>query len=147
MQVMRKIAIYLFVAVIFTGSVGINVFAHFCKINGVNYSYVIPPNHSCKPQPVKEDNCCHKPVAAEKHETEFKKNCCEQEVKSFKISSDLIQKSAPELSTYYLPTKVVSDFVFAVAEQESASYTPFYETRPPPKTGQEILILNQVFRI
>lgn len=145
MQLTRKISVFIFAFVIFMGSIGVNVFAHFCKVDGVDYSYMVPSSHACAQEKI-EESCCHAPKK-EKHETEAKKNCCNEEVKSFRISSELLQKSAPELHTYYVPVATPVNIVFAEVTFHSTPQISFCDTRPPPKKGQEILILHQVFRI
>ena len=147
MQLARKISVFIFALIIFIGSVGINVFAHFCKVDGVNYSYVVPLNHTCSKEKAPEKSCCHSPKKVETHEKEIKKNCCSEEVRSFRISSDLIQKSSPEFYTYQLPAIIPVKTIFAEIELAAAPRISFFEKRPPPKTGQEILIFHQVFRI
>ena len=136
-----------FAFVIFTGTIGINVFAHFCKIDGVDYSYIVPPSHSCKME-AEVETCCHQGEdKAISNQPEIKKNCCQEAVSSFKISSDYTQKSTPDLVFNFIAPKSVSCIFFEEIYIASEPFLVSHLTRPPPKTGQEILILNQVFRI
>lgn len=147
MQHLRKIMILVFAFVIFTGTVGINVFKHFCSKDGLNYSYITPPSHSCQEAEEVEESCCHAEARISSSKHEIRKNCCEEEVSSYKISSDYIQKSATDLHLEFLPVKSVSSVFFEESYVLAETRTAGSIVRPPPKTGQEILILNQVFRI
>lgn len=147
MQWMRHIMILGFALVIFTGTVGINVFTHFCREDGLDYSYLAPPSHSCETEAA-EESCCHdteKEAASSGYE--IRKNCCQEAVSTFKISSDYTQKSADQVHFELIPAKAIS-CVFCeemYATTEAASAAPV--TRPPPLSGRDILILHQVFRI
>lgn len=143
----KQLTILLFAAVIFTGSVGISEFAHFCKVDGVDYSYVLPVKHACKEDVAEKDTCCKAPVKVKENQEQAKSDCCKDEVKSYKISSDIFQKSAPELIKVYLPSPTPAYVVLAAIPLETGNGNQPYTQRPPPKSGQEILIQNQVFRI
>jgi len=146
MQLARKIYIFAFVCVIFTGTVGINVFAHFCQLDGVDYSYVVPPDHACQKE-VKEASCCHAKQVKAKPASEISSNCCKEEVSSFKITSEYIQKSVPGFSMEFIPVQATTCVYRTELYRESGPCVLSYTTRPPPKTGREILVLHQVFRI
>jgi len=145
MQFARKLMVFAFACVIFTGTVGINVFAHLCKVDGVDYSYVVPSSHQCKTE-VQEESCCHS-YDEENHETAISSNCCKEEVSSFKITSEYIQKAFPGWAMEFIPVQSVQCIWIAETHPESDACVLGYDTRPPPKTGRDILVLNQVFRI
>jgi len=140
----RSILILFFAVSLFVGSAGIHVFEHFCTIEGTEYSFFIPSKHSCKPTK-KISNCCHED--SEKQVDSFKENCCEEDLISFQITSNFIQKDFQHKqqiafnSSYKL-------FFFEhnfTLKKELLCILP--TDPPPPKKGREILISNQVFRI
>lgn len=149
MQHVRKIMAFGFALVIFTGTIGVNVFTHFCKIEGVDYSYIVPVEHSCAKKQ-KVESCCHQPAEANKQaeqQAKIDSNCCQEEVASYKISSDYIQKSVPAPVFVFTPVRPLINIFPEIGAFESELLLSAEVTRPPPKTGQEILILHQVFRI
>lgn len=126
------------------GSVGIHVFEHFCKVDGTEYSFFVPTAHSCEPNK-KVKSCCDE--NAEKQGDSFKKNCCEEDLISFKITSNFIQKDFQQNQQIaFIPS-----FKLYIFEEnftlKNKLECDFPINRPPPKKGQEILILHQVFRI
>jgi hypothetical protein len=126
------------------GSVGIHVFEHFCKVDGTEYSFFVPTTHSCNPyKEVK--SCCDKNV--EKQGDSFKENCCEEDLISFKITSNFIQKDFQQNQQIaFIPSKKLYIFEENFTLKNKL-VCDFSINRPPPKKGQEILILHQVFRI
>jgi hypothetical protein len=145
-KVFKIVSVYFFTVLIFTGSVGVSQFAHFCKKEGAEYSYLIPPSHTCKPEK-KAIPCCHSVCGKNKESNNsINEKCCVEQVKMFKITSDF---SKNEINTKFsFPT---FDFVkLAVFEEvyfQNNARLVRLESRPPPKSGREIIILNQVFRI
>lgn len=142
MKRFTRYSILLLTLVVFTTTIGFNVFAHFCKQDGTSISYVIPEKHACeKKQEV--PSCCHK---EEKSDKGFEEKCCSEQIWSYKLSSAL------DYSIHHVsPTFIVApsfDFNYFIP---SYSYKPefklVYEYLPPPKVGKTILIAHQVFRI
>lgn len=144
MKQFRSTVILFFAFSLFVGSAGIHVFEHFCKMDGTDYSFFVPTNHACKPIQKVESCCDH---AKNEKQASIKQNCCEDELVSYQITSDFIQKdnqTNPFIALLNLVEKPI--FVqrsFPLKNTKSA----YFVNRPPPKKGQEILILNQVFRI
>ena len=144
MKPFRSIIIFLFAVSLFVGSVGIHVFEHFCKVDGTEYSYFVPSVHSCKPAK-KISSCCHE--EAEKKGDSFKENCCEEDLISFKITSNFIQKDFQHNQQIAF-NSAHKLFIFEqnfILKKELVCTIPI--NRPPPKKGREILISNQFFRI
>ncbi len=140
----RSIIILFFAVSLFVGSVGIHVFEHFCKVDGTEYSFFVPSAHSCEPAK-KIKSCCHEKVEKKSHS--FKENCCEEDLISFKITSNFIQKDFQN-NQQLAVTSAHQLFIFEVNFMlRNKLVCDFPINRPPPKKGQEILILNQVFRI
>lgn len=144
MKQLRSCVILFFAVSLFIGSVGIHVFEHFCKVDGTDYSFFVPSDHACKPTK-KVKSCCHE--NAEKQSHSFKDNCCEEDLISFKITSNFIQKDFQH-NQQYIAIQAQKPFNFAANfNLKKELVCTFPVKRPPPKKGQEILILNQVFRI
>ena len=145
MPLTRKIVVSLFIVLIFSGSVGINVFAHFCKVDGAEYSYVLPSVEACETEEV-AGSCCHGPQLEKK--IAIKSNCCEEETAPYGITSDFLQKSASGLSWEFVPLASVSPGYIYNQGVEPKPKAKTKTTRPPPpKKGKQILILHQIFRI
>ncbi len=141
---LRGIIILFFAISLFVGSAGIHVFEHFCKIDGTDYSFFIPPSHACK-QAKKIKSCCE--GKAKENTSSYSKNCCEEDLFSFKITSNFIQKDFQHqilIATVPIYKKFIFDGTYSIKKELICDYPT---NRPPPKKGQEILILNQVFRI
>lgn len=148
MSKLHKIVIYVFALVIFTGTIGINKFVHFCLVDGVDYSYVIPQEHVCKPVEI-EKSCCHSETtdADDHHDETADDHCCKEDVRSFKIASDFIQKTPSPLDwTLIAPTTAAFFWSYTIPTKSNKPLFGFI-SRPPPKSGREILIDHQVFRI
>lgn len=131
------IAIF-FVLFIFLGNVGLRVFKHACEQDGVFTSYIIQVDDHCGEHEVELPECCQK---------EEKKDCCSDEVAIYPVDFDFFQDYDLSFDLIFLPneahTVVWKEFIASPADKEKLVL------RPPPdeKTGREILILNQVFRI
>lgn len=120
------------------------MFEHFCKVDGTEYSFFVPATHSCKPTK-KSKSCCHE--EREKQSHSFKENCCEEDLISFKITSNFIQKDFQH-NQQYIAIQPQKPFNFSANfNLRKELVCTFPVKRPPPKKGQEILILNQVFII
>lgn len=142
MKCFTKYSLLLLTLIVFTTTIGFNVFAHFCKQDGTSISYVIPEKHTCE-RKLEIPSCCHK---KETSNNAIEEKCCSEQIWSYKLSSAL------DYSTYY-----VSSLFIVVPSIDFNYFTPsycykpeikvVYEYLPPPKAGKTILIANQVFRI
>jgi hypothetical protein len=142
-KLVTKYSLIFLSLVIFSTTTGFNVFAHFCKKDGVSISYVVPTNHACADKQEILPSCCHK----EKNQApKMDDNCCSEEVWSYKLNTELDY-------TISISTIVLIPFQFHSFNYLFPSYcfestgTAIYEYLPPPKTGKSILIAHQVFRI
>jgi hypothetical protein len=146
MQFVRKTGLFFLVFLLFTGSIGINVFAHFCSQAGTDYSYILPPD-SCETEMAAAlPACCHAPVQIDHSDKQFKNNCCQEAVSTFKISTDFLQKFSSPLVWHLVPQQPKVLYAFAETVVEAPLVLGFAQ-RPPPKPGREILVLQQTFRI
>jgi hypothetical protein len=144
-KIFRSISILFFAVVLFIGTVGIHIFEHFCQVDGADYSFYLPPSHACATETESASCCYEKP---QRNTPIVEKNCCNEALTSYQLNADFTQHTSAQeiillpanvlLVTNYLPTNEIID-----------DCPSFYKhlRRPPPKKGQEILILHQVFRI
>lgn len=134
------------IAFTFLGNVGLRVFTHSCEEDGVFRSYFVELQDHCEDKTEEVlPPCCQK----EKNtscEVKVEDDCCSDEVDVYKISLDYFSQyelAAPDLDL----AQSVSIRWFQ-PEFISASFNPEHYIHPPPiRTGREILIQNQVFRI
>lgn len=141
MNILTRYILFLLTIVFFTTTVGLNVFAHFCKQDGTSISYLIPEKHACeKKQEV--PSCCHK---EEKRDKSFEEKCCSEQVWSYKLSSELDHSIKQFLPVLVVPT---IKFNYFVPEYHfNRVFKTVNDYLPPPKKGKTILIAHQVFRI
>lgn len=146
MKFFRQILILFFASVIFFGTVGVNVFVHYCKIDGVDYSFIVPKDDHCNKEEAVE-SCCVIKKEVSKSEEQLNEDCCSDQVTSFKIASEIFQK---ELN----PNQFVSVSVFKpiiVFAVLTSSFEPDFQyfnfRQPIPKSGKDLLIQNQIFTI
>jgi hypothetical protein len=128
----------LFVLFIFLGNAGLRVFKHACEQDGIFTSYIIQVEDHCGEHELELPECCQK---------EEKKDCCSDEVDIYPVDFDFFQDYDLAFSLVFLPNESPS-FVWEELVASSKDKEQFV-LRPPPdaKTGREILIFNQVFRI
>jgi hypothetical protein len=138
---------FLTLIVFFSTTIGVNVYAHFCKKDGNTISYFIPNNHGCENEEEKIASCC----------TEKLKNNCSSTSESLSEEKCCFEKSwTVKLSTdYEVENQIKSPISFALNLTcetiivSELSINPLFHSfcDPPPKSGKEILILHQIFRI
>ncbi len=146
MKFFRQILILFFATVIFTGTVGVNVFAHYCKIDGVDYSFILPKEEHCKKEKV-ETSCCLSDVKTASEAIQIEEDCCSDEVTSFKIASEIFQKEVGNFQLLSFFSSYPSGSYVFVSEKIESSLTYFNAKEPTPKWGRALLIQNQVFRL
>lgn len=138
MRIIHSAIAIFFVLFIFLGNAGLRVFKHACEQDGVFTSYIIQVDDHCGEHEVELPECCQK---------EEKKDCCSDEVDIYPVDFDFFQEYELSFNLVFIPTELPSivwnEFIASSIEKEQ------FVLRPPPdsRTGREILILNQVFRI
>lgn len=134
------------IAFTFLGNVGLRVFTHSCEEDGVFRSYFVELQDHCedKEQEVLPP-CCQK-EKANSCEVKIEDDCCSDQIDVYKINLDYFSEysvSAPDLAL-----AETFSFDWFQPEFNSAAYDPKHFIHPPPlRSGREILIHNQVFRI
>lgn len=146
---MRNILVYFLMGLIFSGSIGVTMFAHLCSIDGKEVSFFVPAEEKCKAKVEETESCCHaevKKVEATKSHLEAEK-CCTESVSFYKISTE----NADKILQLKFSAKHVNAFLFfpeifpTIFEKERQIAQKFPD--PPSKSGKEKLIAFQVFRI
>lgn len=144
MKYFRTIFILGLLSLLFVGNIGVNVFKHICKEDGVTVSYLVDRGEECCADESNEKNvpsCCHS-----NEEEEQDDDCCSHEVLYFKMHVDAEQHFLPNFSfcaEAELPVEIARGVSPEYAEQEVAQG---YIT-PPPPNGRDILLLKQVWLI
>lgn len=127
----------------FVGSVGVGVFTHFCHDDGIEQSFVIPQANGCEDQHEEIETCC----AQETEVVETaESDCCSDEIDFFQVEFDQYENS-DEFNFTPVEFVEVQPFTFTVEIASSQIAFPNYANPPPIKTGRQILIEHQVFRI
>lgn len=146
----KQVMLLFFTAVLFAGTVGINVFFHFCSVNGNQLSYFVPTEHTCfqeEPSQAEVSGCCQTKHTQES-KYQIKSDCCKNDVKSYKVS-DSFQQTAylilPVFVQSHFPS--ITDFIQLSAGVIKNELVHQLYQRPPPIQGTELLIRHQVFRI
>lgn len=151
MNAIKQASTLILVGILFLGSVGVNVFAHFCKQDGTELSFYAPPSHACEEEV--EPSCCHAPTAENHSDSEHgiaESDCCQETNFLFKIATDL---STSDDTTWLVP---VSDFIvnqatsfpiYSVFVSDEELHSNQFFRPPPSQSGREIFTKNQQFRI
>lgn len=151
MKLLKNSLIYCLIIVSFIGTIGVNVFQHSCSEDGVFKAYFINTNTHCDATESVEElpTCCQKEYKKELSSKEtLNEDCCNDEVSYFKASFDYF-------STFELKITAKNAIVLlsipewklvnSIATIQTANH---YEDPPPLlKTGREILLNKQVFRL
>lgn len=127
------------IAFLFIGTVGVNVFEHICKKDGVSISYVLNSgedqcgnHHDQHEEEAKKTSCCHK------KESNNDKGCCSDDVEYFKLKVDT---STPNNEKFAFPIQIakVENSALQIVEIERLEdhYTSDYVNPPPPESVRQ----------
>lgn len=134
--------IIFFTFLLFIGNIGIPVFTHACKEDGVFRSYFIQSYDHCKEKNKNVSPCC------KKNKPE-KKNCCHDESNIIQLKFDYAttwnEFHCLEYAYFESPIKVnYPNFNFSLEKE----HVGLFNNIPPPKPwGKNLLIQQQIFRI
>lgn len=149
MKKIQHLFVYFSIGLIFLGSIGVGVFSHLCSINGTETSFFKPIEDKCKQQ-VEVKSCCHKPekLATSNNLLKFEKEkCCSESFSYYKISTENADKILKlKFSPNHLKDYLIFQEVFPVVFDKEIQIA-LKKPDPPCKSGREILIAFQVFRI
>ena len=144
---MKQVLLIFFSVLLFFGNVGISIFTHSCREEGLSKSIFLASNDcmtnqssdACCEEEEEEDACCE----AE----EDKNTCCSDETQIVKLDEKYIQNHGITkilISEFGIPTIFYHSKNILLAEIH-LSINNWKD--PPPKSRKTILIQNQVFRI
>ncbi|MBI2257456.1 MAG: hypothetical protein HYU67_00980 [Flavobacteriia bacterium] len=145
---LRQLILLTLLLVFTVTTVGVSVFTHFCKKDGVSRSFFVQKTHQCAPAvevisccSKKENNHCSSRITVEKGK------CCSDSFENYKLSSEQENYSFSfKLSILRIQEfAVYSEFVPEILLAQTTSN--LLEPPPKHKSGKEILLFNQVFRI
>ena len=144
---MKQVLLIFFSVLLFFGNVGISIFTHSCREEGLSKSIFLASNDcntnlssdACCEEEEYEDTCCEV--------KEDKDACCSDEVQVIKLDEKYIQNHGITkilISEFDIPTIFYHSKNILLAEIHLCINN---WKDPPPKSRKTILIQNQVFRI
>ena len=141
--VLKNLFITFLLSIVFIGTVGVRVFTHSCKEDGVFKTYFVQINNHCEDKKVEFPPCCQK----EKEKKE-KKDCCHDETEVFKLKVDYLSfwdhYSFESISILETNKFFFNDQIVPVDEETLIACN----TDPPPKLdGRQILLKKRVLLI
>ena len=141
------------------GTVGVDVFSHFCEEEEVSVSYFIADDDRCEQHDhvkVHESTCCDVEVTHEDEHCEEELDaccggsdedhgCCQDEVKHVKLKLDFFDK-------YEIYPVIIAEFssqLFYVFEEVPADITvaEYNNNSPPDRNGRDIILQKQYWLI
>jgi len=143
---MKQVLLIFFSVLLFFGNVGISIFTHSCREEGLSKSIFLASNDCnsnlssdacCEEEEEEEDACCE----------EDKNTCCSDETQIVKLDEKYIQNHGITkilISEFDIPTIFYHSKNVLSAEIQLCINN---WKAPPPKSRKTILIQNQVFRI
>lgn len=145
---LRNTVILVLSLLILSGSVGLNVFKHICRKDGVQVTFLVNTNTHCDDDT--EMSCSNEspelPVCCQKEKESKKDDCCSDEVDHFKLKVEF----APDLESVSLPIFVasLSNNYFTVFKTDSYRVersNPYPD--PPPLEASRTRSLLQIYII
>ncbi len=138
----KKILLFLSITLLLLGNIGLTIFSHTCKKEGVFISFYFKGKHDCKQETSKKLPPCCRNIQT------TKKDCCKDEINYYKLDLDYL-KCNVDLSTL----DVVWNTVPLCTSHENRSQLfakkiVGHPEEPPPKCfGRTLLIQQQIMRI
>jgi hypothetical protein len=133
---------YLFAVLLFAGAVGVDVFTHICKKDGVEQAFVINTIDHCESEKEDLPECCQ----SADHQDED--DCCDDEIEHFKVDSDYSHSNSDAApAVIHLVSNYTSlfDVVFVADSEELIHYG--IDSGPPPLLVSERLSFIQSYLI
>ena len=135
MLLIRNVFILTIVSLLLLGSVGIDVFKHICKEDGVTVTLFVEADHHCKED--LQNSCCSG------HD---EKDCCDDEVQRVQILPDYYNDFfTPEFNLLPIAVVIIRPVIDEPLTSEKNIISNF--AKPPPKSGRQILLRKQVWVI
>lgn len=139
----KGIIIFFFTVVLFIGNIGVPVFTHACKEDGVFRSFFIETADHCEKENINLPPCCE----SEKSQED---DCCHDETSLIQLKLDYsLTWNQFHFTDYYFFQAPQIQAIFAENSALSTTTLPTNKGKdPPPKPwGKALLIEQQVFRI
>lgn len=138
----KKIFLFLSIILLLIGNIGLTIFSHTCKKEGVFISFYFKGQNDCKQETSKKmPPCCRKIQTKEK-------DCCKDEINTYKLDLDYL-KCNLDLRSLNLVWNTVPLFTsYENHSQLLAKKIVCHPEEPPPKCfGRSLLIQQQIMRI
>lgn len=142
---MKQLLLIFFSVLLFFGNVGISIFTHSCREEGLSKSIFLASN-DCNSN-LSSDACCEEEEEDACCE-EDKNTCCSDETQIVKLDEKYIQNHGITkilISEFDIPTIFYHSTPPFILGEIYLCINNWKE--PPPKSRKIILIQNQVFRI
>lgn len=141
MRLAQLISIF-FMALLFTGAVGIDVFTHICKEDGIEKAFVINTIDHCESEQEDLPDCCQ----SDDHEDED--DCCDDEIEHYQVESDYSNSNSLDSPLINHPSAIRA-FSFDISISVLDELMVFYviNSGPPPLLVSERLSRIQSYLI
>lgn len=138
MSLLRSTLLSFGILLLFVGNIGVNIYTHSCKEDGVSISYFVNSGEEhCANHKEKTPPCCNR--------SEKESDCCNDELDLVKINLDFYH-TAQEFQCPIITSELISVFTtYYIAESQSKQISNYED--PPPIPSRELLIRKQVFII
>jgi hypothetical protein len=135
------------------GSVGVDIFSHFCEEDVVSVSYFVADDEHCEDHEHEAEHevaCCDEEIE-ENHDHELELTCCEGTDDDHGCCQDQIshiQLKLDYFSKYAVHPVLIPEFtthLFFVFEEVPTDITvaEYNNNSPPPDSGRDILLRKQ----
>lgn len=146
MKIFQSTILISFSVILFLGnSFGFDVFQHFCKEEGsLSIAYIINDIDHCEKNVTEKQSCCS---TQEEQEEQKDDDCCNDEIEHIQIKldySEVFQTPDFRIIQIDLPFYTIENS-FVIESEYNVSISTY--PNPPPISGREIGIKNQVFII
>lgn len=133
MNNVKKISVFVLLATILLGSIGVTSFKHVCSKNGASVSYFIPESHHCKDEKKsaadKKMSCCKNNSVFDENNFSFEeKPCCSNAVDYIYLDSDRTNTDSQEIDLIFED----SGFNSVTFNSSTTKLTNTFYRGPPP---------------
>jgi len=138
----KKILLFLSITLLLLGNIGLTIFSHTCKKEGVFISFYFKGQHECKEEASKElPPCCRNIQTREK-------DCCKDEINIYKLDQDYLKCNLDLGALTFISSTVPLVACFENHSRLLDKKIVSYPEEPPPKCyGRTLLIQQQIIRI
>lgn len=146
MRLTQLISIF-FMALLFTGAVGIDVFTHICKKDGIEQAFVINTIDHCESEQEDLPDCCQSLEDQDEDDCcDDEDDCCDDEMDHYKVDSDYSHSNSL-LSPVVINVQALRSYTFDVLEFDEWLVVYAIDSGPPPLLVSERLSRIQSYLI